>query len=240
MMLSSSGFSHIGHYREANEDRFLIDDSLGIYAVADGLGGLPGGEIASDHVITSLEQFFHTHQASFQATPEQWQTLWQHLNQQLRTHALDQGFAYPIGTTLSLLYFRERKVWWSHLGDTRIYRLRNQQIEQLTRDHTLLEQYRIEQTSPPEDLSEQSLRNSLTRCLGTEEDFDPETGCDTVNPGDRYLICSDGVWSALEEPQIQQILSDGSQTQAIALNLEQQSLQQGGQDNLSGVIVIAT
>lgn len=240
MTLLSAGFSHIGHYRDTNEDRFLIEDSLGIYAVADGLGGLPGGEIASDQVITSLKAFFNSRKHAFQGTPEQWERLWQDLNRQLRERALKEGFTYPIGTTLSLLYFRENKVWWSHLGDTRIYRLRNQQLEQLTCDHTLFEQYREEQTLPSKEVSEQSLRNSLTRCLGTEEDFDPEIHCDQVHPDDRYLICSDGVWSALEKSQIQQILSDHAGFQTIALNLEQQSLQQGGQDNLSAVIVIAT
>lgn len=241
MTFSSSGFSHIGHYRESNQDRFLNSDSLGLYAVADGLGGLPGGEVASTCVIDTLESFFSEQSQSGQtpANPAEWNQLWENLNQRLLEYAKQKGFSHPIATTLSLLYLNENIACWSHMGDTRIYRLRGNDLQRLTVDHTLLEEYRNSADAPDNEASEQNLRNSLTRCLGSDEDLVPDIQTDQIFPGDRYLICSDGVWSSLSNDLLKEIMTDGENSEAIVLNIEQESLKYGGQDNLSAVVVLA-
>ncbi len=237
MKFFSAGFSHIGHVRQWNEDAVLNHDAQGLYAVADGLGGIPGGEAASNQVVASLKSWFASNEA-FRPTPDSWRDLWQTLNDSLREEAERQGFVHPIGTTLALLFFHEQTVWWSHLGDTRVYRLRKSRLQRLTRDHTMLEKF-IDNPQDPEvvGIPEENLRHMLTRCLGSEQQFDSEITSAPLEAGDRFLICSDGVWWPLGENRIQHILSEHSTPESAILAIEKEALELDGTDNLSAVVV---
>jgi serine/threonine protein phosphatase PrpC len=238
MKLISSGFSHIGHVRQWNEDAFLNVDELGLYALADGLGGMPCGKMASNQVIEYLASWFAQNHTNFQPTPDAWRQLWEQLNRSLKDRVIEEDIPHPVATTLALLYIQQSTAWWSHLGDSRIYRLRNQHLQRLTRDHTLLEKY-IDNPQDPDvsELPEDSLRHTLTRCLGSDQQFDAEVVADTVLPGDRFLLCSDGVWWPLGDNRIQQTLSDHATPEAAVLSIEQEVLDLDGTDNLSAVVI---
>ncbi len=238
MKLLSSGFSHIGHVRQWNEDAFLNVDELGLYALADGLGGMPGGKMASNQVIEHLERWFTQNHDFFRPTPDAWRQLWERLNESLKEQAIKEKIPHPVATTLALLYVQQSTVWWSHLGDSRIYRMRNQRLQRLTRDHTLFEKF-IDNPQDPDvaDVPEGNLRHTLTRCLGADQPFDAEIASDTLLVGDRFLLCSDGVWWPLGENRIQRILSEHPTPEAAVLSIEKESLDIDGTDNLSAVVI---
>lgn len=237
--ITSAGFTHLGHRRSVNEDHYLCLDDQHLYAVADGLGGLPGGRLASEQAIERLALLFSgTADPKFTPDQEGWIRLWSDLHQQLEFLAEERGYEHQIGTTLTILYLDGATAWWSHLGDSRLYLLRNGQLTSLTSDHTMLEQYQRNPDHPDvRNMTPSQMRHMLTRCLGNRDDEPIPVGSHEILPKDRYLLCSDGVWDAIPENLITTALSDASSPAQAVQILEQQALSLGGDDNLAAVAV---
>lgn len=236
--------SHTGLVRSLNQDFLKTAADLGIALLADGMGGHRGGEVASR---VAVEAAF----ADLVATQNQMQS--DELHCQLcigqaveaANRALFETTAvHPelsgMGTTLVAAIFRERHVFYAHVGDSRLYRIRFGRLRRLTRDHSLIQQMLDDGIFANKVAArEAGVRdNILTRSLGMQEQTEVELGGRPIESGDTYLMCSDGLHGCVADAEIARILRDPDgdlQRQADAL--VDAALSQGGYDNISVVLV---
>jgi len=230
------GTSHVGKRREQNEDSLLIKPDLNLYAVADGVGGQPKGEVASYIATYLLEDLFKKHMPEAEALQEQvfnsgdtslisrglkllnvhlCQTL-SVINQSILQAAEDLPGAKGMASTLSALWLFDRFTFVMHTGDSRIYRLRNQHLVRLTQD--------------------QSQQNRLIGALGLDETVKVQVHEDIRQCGDRYLICSDGVTTHIQDHELLLLMGNPAPAKIISkiVNL---ALNRGGVDNITAIVV---
>ncbi len=242
------GRSEIGLVRAMNQDAFATLDPLGLWAVADGMGGHVGGEIAAQTAIASI-----TVQAQLSAdTLRQGQTapptfLADAIMQ--AHHAIGGRVQLEpklrgMGTTIVLLYIETTEVLTAHLahlGDSRAYRFRSGSLTQLTRDHTLIEKYLERGILTPKTARTHPERHVLTQALGMSELVSPTISSYPLDPGDLLLLCSDGLTKMLEDNDIQDIFMAGkSDPIQICDRLISEALDRGGTDNVTVVVIAPT
>lgn len=220
MHLTSHGITDPGKTRHANEDAMLVDPANQVFAVADGLGGLPGGADTSRRIIELLEQ---AEQAIDAATGQP------NLEKRiLRIHRIVAGEgieAHPFtgsGSTLTLAQITGDQLWIGHVGDSAAYLLQRRKLHKLTIDHTFGAE------NP----------NVLTQCLG-QNNADPtvEQTRVTVTPGDRLLLCSDGLNKVVSIDAIQTMLQLQESPAAICQKLIDAANACGGPDNITAIVV---
>lgn len=232
MKLSTFAHTDVGRARPENEDSYLCNDKLGIYAVADGIGGLPSGGQASQLAISTLQKIVSEH------------TVGQKLNyERIITEINDQVFKlgrvlspqFGIGSTLTFVHLTGVKLHFGHVGDSTALRLRSKALEQLTIDHTIeteLKQ-RAARGEPLALLMEN--RNALTRCIGQPPPIEGDCFSHTVLPRDRYLICSDGITRFVTQEEIAKALTDAASPEHAVKALIDRANERGGLDNSTGV-----
>jgi len=234
--------------RRRNEDAFLLAPEAGVFAVLDGMGGYAGGDIASSLAAETITHFYTAIAVDPEAT---WpfaidlnKTLAQNrvdaairlANRRIRAHRLDHHEA--MGSTVALLSVTSSRVVLGHLGDSRIYRLRAGELTQLTRDHSLYEQLRAGGVELP-PLAEFIHANVITRALGPIDDERPELAELELEPGDRFLLCTDGLSGALEPERIAALLGDSPREQACEALIDA-AFAAGSRDNITAVVVDVT
>lgn len=244
----ASACTYVGR-RKHNEDAYLLDPEVGLFAVADGMGGYAGGDVASRIAVESLAEFF-AHSGDPDAT-------WPHALDPALTFAENQidaavrlanrricrqreGALREMGSTLALLSLRTGSAVVAHLGDSRVYRLRRAAggaptLEQLTRDHSLYEQLREAGADVP-PLSEFAYANVVTRALGPQPAERPELRRVELRPGDRFLLCTDGLSGALSPERIAELLA-GSAIDEACERLVHEAYHAGSRDNITAVAV---
>ena len=228
----ASALTDTGRRRPQNEDTFVCDPPL--YAVADGVGGAQAGEIASRLAATALEE-----RAPDALGEETLVTLLQEANDRIYRHALEDPAAAGMGTVVTALLVDEAagRVAIGHVGDSRAYRLRDDVLEQLTADHSLVgELVRAGQLST-EEAEQHPHRSVITRAVGTEPSVEVETLSVDAEPGDLYLICSDGLTDIVRDAEIAElILGAGKEPDAAAEALVAAANRNGGIDNITVVL----
>jgi serine/threonine protein phosphatase PrpC len=235
--------THVGR-RENNEDASCALPELGLYAVADGLGGYEGGEVASLLATRTLAEFVARRRDELDRSPpsseEEQFDLWEDILVEgfCRAHeaivAAQVGPLAMMGSTLAAVLVPDGVAIICHVGDSRVYLLRDE-LRQLTRDHTLYAEVLARGAEVPADLRS-SLRNELTRALGIEGGDAPDTLRVPVRPGDVFLICSDGVYDSLPLEEIRCTLQGGDPRQACE-SLVRKGYEQGGSDNMTAVVI---
>jgi serine/threonine protein phosphatase PrpC len=242
--------SDIGLRRKRNDDAYTIYDTAAtitvhngrgvLFAVADGLGGHACGHLASQLVCHELKAFFGD---SFSAcSPDQVARRLAELVERIDLRIKEKAVADPacedMATTLSALAITENWAVTGHVGDSRIYRLRKDRLEQLTSDHTFVQEMIDEGELTPESVANHPLRNVLTRALGTQEPLEKvDTGTVEVAPGDHFLLCSDGLHNMMSSKTITAILKSQTDAKKSAQKLLQKALQNGGRDNVTVIVV---
>ncbi len=244
MKISSAGRSHIGR-RDNNEDSYCVEPGLGLFVVADGMGGYEGGEVASALAVEAVRELVQRDRADADAT-------WPFRLQPGLTRdenliavgaraahsaicAHKQGRRAQMGSTLvSLLVGREQAVI-GHVGDSRVYRWRAGELEQLTRDHSLHAEMQAAGMTDVPSRAACGFANVITRALGTQC-AEPELRREPLRAGDRFLLCSDGLIEQLEDPAIREILSTPGAEQACE-RLIDAALRLGTRDNITAVVV---
>jgi len=228
----ASALTDTGRRRPHNEDTFVCDPPL--YAVADGVGGAQAGEIASRLAAAALEE--RAPEALGEETLEE---LLHEANDRIYRHALEDPTAAGMGTVVTALLVDEATgtVAIGHVGDSRAYRLRGDTLEQLTADHSLVgELVRSGQLST-EEAEQHPHRSVITRAVGTEPSVEVETLSVEAEPGDLYLICSDGLTDIVRDPEIAElILAAGKDPDAAAQALVAAANRNGGIDNITVVL----
>jgi protein phosphatase len=234
-----------GRVRGNNEDTIAFEPSLGLVLLADGMGGYNGGEVASGMAIALLQASFGRWlaHAGPQAHPKAIKRALQAGTDEANAAILEAGIAnvqlQGMGTTLVLAAFGSHRAIVGHIGDSRCYRLRGDQLELLTRDHSLLQEQLDAGAITPEQAVMSPHRNLVTRALGIERHVDLEMHEHGVMPGDLYLLCSDGLSEMVSSAQIFTILLQDIGLPEKATLLVATANENGGRDNISVVLARA-
>ena len=232
MLIASSGHSDVGFVREKNEDSFLVDESKGIYAVADGVGGLPFGALASRLAV----RFFGSlvHDAGICSTEEEFRGIAHSVHKNIVECGSLVGGENGIGTTFSGLRMIGNKMLFAHVGDSSIFLKNGQGLSKISKNHTLGDEL-IEKHGPEaaDDMPEHYM-HTLTRCMGQDIDFDVDVGVRELVAGDVFLICSDGVTNMVQTSDIAEMLGS-MEPQPFVRALIDLANQNGGTDNSTAV-----
>jgi protein phosphatase len=200
-----------------------------LFAVADGMGGHQGGEVASKLALDRLRKATDGEIALVEAVQDANKTVFEKAAQ-------DPGLA-GMGTTLTAFLAEGETLRMAHVGDSRAYLLRDDDLQRITKDHTVVERLVEEGRLTPMEAEIHPQRSILTRAIGVEGDVQVDQGSIEARPGDRLLLCSDGLTGMVGEPEIQRILEEQEQPQAAADALVNAANEAGGQDNITAVVI---
>jgi len=211
----SASHTDVGRVRHINEDAFLDSQEQRLWVVADGMGGQSRGDFASSAVVKQLRTF--PPQGSLLANLQDLEARLQAANEQCRTAFRK----HRPGTTVAAMHAHGNYCFCLWAGDSRVYRLRDRQLEQLTEDHSLAQRTHV-----------------LTRAVGIRENLELDLRYSPVQHGDRYLLCSDGLYNPVEFPELRSLLAQGTAEEACTA-LVDSALAGGGRDNITVIVVDA-
>ena len=227
-----------GRKRPSNEDAFGYSVEHGAYVVCDGMGGAAAGEIASSIAVDEAMASLSARKAGTSLIDAAQQAV-ATANHAIYSRAKRNERLNGMGTTLVGLVVEEKHVCVINVGDSRCYRLRRGQLEQLTADHSLVEeQVRMGRMTRTQALNS-PMRNMITRALGTQTSVTPDCFPLEVEPGDLFLLCSDGLTRELSDMTIQALLTGTIPLQERCDRLVQAAKKAGGQDNITCLLVQA-
>ena len=243
MKSRSAGLTDVGRVRSGNEDNLLVEPAISLFAVADGIGGHAAGEVASRMAIETLGDSIGKNgreglnpESAGQRLVEAFQQGNRKICDSVQTRDEWRG----MGTTIVALMTLEDQAVIGHVGDSRAYLLRGGELQRLTNDHSWVsDQVRLGLMTDDE-AHKHPLRNIVTRAMGNRLDLQVELTRHGIEPGDLFLLCSDGLNSMLGDDQIQELLNaNRSDPEKACRALVDAANQQGGEDNVT-VIVVAT
>jgi serine/threonine protein phosphatase PrpC len=248
--LASAALTDPGRQRAENEDACAEFPGARLYIVADGMGGRAAGGVAAQLGIEEIERFFREQQA---APRRPWPfpmnralsfgtnllaVGFKVANQRIRAAAAARAEYHRMGATAAALAVGETQVVVAHVGDVRVYRLRAGALTPLTRDHSVIEEVRAARPDMTEvELGAIANRAVVTRALGTREEVEASVTTHALGRGDLYLLCSDGLWSAVEPNHLAQLLGAGLDLRTTARSLVDAANQAGGPDNITALLV---
>lgn len=236
--MKSAWWSDTGKVRENNEDSVLVDDKRGLFLLADGMGGLRAGEVASALAVRTAHEWLIEHHLAETAGAEVAALL---NGAMLAAHnaILADAASNPehagMGTTLELLAVREGWAFISHVGDSRVYHMR-ERLRQVTRDHNMAGRLLAQGVAP--EMINPYFRHILTQALGGVEELMPDIEIIDLHAGDLLLLCSDGLNEMLDDAEIEAILRQRSDLLSAVEALIDVANKAGGVDNVSVVIVL--
>ncbi len=235
-----------GRARSNNEDSVAADDDVALAVLADGMGGYNAGEVAS-YMATS---FIHDElgrwlrEASAQAPDAEvrraMDTCVDNANRAIYNAAHSNPQYAGMGTTLVMAVFRDNRVLLGHVGDSRCYRLREGKLQQITRDHSLLQEQIDAGLITPEQAAFSANKNLVTRAVGVEDTVLLEIHQHDVQTGDLFLLCSDGLSDMLDDDGIAEVLLQHDSLAQCTLALIDAANEAGGKDNISVILGRAT
>lgn len=222
----------VGKVRANNQDALIVSEKLRLYGVADGMGGHKGGEVAStsarDDLLRELEGKTPSVAALSGAIEE--------VNRQIYHQQEHDDALTGMGTTLSVLWMSDNFVYIGHVGDSRVYLLRDGEFKQMTLDHSLVEQLVREGVLTEEEAKNHPMRNIITRAIGTDESVEVDVVVEERRKGDLWLACSDGLHGLVDDRQMRDALRQYAPEKAADVLLKA-ALDAGGRDNVTLVIV---
>jgi len=240
--------SDVGRVRKNNEDNFLADTVNGLFVVADGMGGHEHGELASQRATESVRNYIHNAMSGIKAfaldpSPERRAWLQQIIEGAVQAANLEvfklaeqKGVAGNMGTTLSMLLFvSPNEALLGHVGDSRIYRIRNKEVKQLTDDQTLVQEQLRKGLVRIEDAAHVPFGNTLLQAVGYRERVAPDILWLELEPGDQFLLCSDGLSNYLIEDEIVTVFSQARGEQIVP-RLIACANARGGRDNITAIV----
>jgi protein phosphatase len=237
-----------GRVREHNEDAVFVDPARGLAILADGMGGYNAGEVASSIAISFIASALET--SFFDPVPgEAGEAGWPDVgrcfaksiglaNTAIYNASLNEPTCAGMGTTLVMALFFDDRVTVGHIGDSRLYRLRDGEFTGVTRDHSLLQAQIDHGMITVEEARYAHNRNLVTRALGVEPEVESEIHVYGVAPGDLYLLCSDGLNDMVPDEAIHEVLQTSSDDLDLAAErLIRTANENGGRDNVSVILV---
>jgi serine/threonine protein phosphatase PrpC len=224
--------SDVGRGRSENEDAYLVDEDRHLYAVADGMGGHRAGEVASATAIESLRDAYQAGRPLDEAVEEANAAVFAKASAHLEMRGM--------GTTLTAVALLDDHIaLLGHVGDSRAYLMRAGDVTRVTEDHSLVEQLVREGRLSPEDAASHPQKAIITRALGIDPEIEVDTYRIDLRPGDRLLLCSDGLTNMVNDDGIAGVLSRQADPQRAAETLIDMANRAGGDDNITVVVVDA-
>ncbi len=244
IQIASYGLSDTGLVRKNNEDVWGSLPQHHLYVLADGMGGHQAGEVASREtclfIMSFLRNAFEKEKIELMSSDEVGDLVRlafietnHFVNQLSLTHELLRG----MGTTLVCLYFHEDSCIIAHVGDSRIYRARNDELKQLTSDHSLVRQLADSGKKSAWQVEEASVKNIITRAIGTEAFVEPTVDVAKVKENDLYLLCSDGLTDLVSSDEINQVLKATLTVEEKVRSLIAKAKRKGGHDNITCICI---
>jgi protein phosphatase len=251
MHIVAAGLSDVGLQREHNEDSFCILPEFDLFVVADGMGGHKAGDVASRMATHTIASFFRATQSEDATWPFHFDP---HLsmaenrlitgiklaNKQIFEASLANHAVHGMGTTVvGALFSKERNsVYVAHVGDSRAYMVWNGQIAQLTRDHSLVNDFLLVMPDMTKEQQAELPKNVITRALGMQDSVTVDLVPAAPKVGDRYLLCSDGLSGMLTDEEIRDVVVQAGDDLDLAVkNLIQRANDNGGEDNCTVVLL---
>ncbi|HEX9082575.1 MAG TPA: Stp1/IreP family PP2C-type Ser/Thr phosphatase [Holophagaceae bacterium] len=248
MAIRAAGLTDVGCVRKHNEDSFLAEPDLGLFVVADGLGGHAAGEVASQIVVERVGQFVAETREKDRTWPLEYDTRLSFDGNRLKVALLlsDQAITEDIrrnperetmGSTVVACLVHGRRATLAHVGDSRAYLLNDQGIHQLTRDHSWVAEQVANGILTPSEARVHPFRNVITQALGNGGDLEVEVQEFELENSDQLLLCSDGLSGMVGDAQIWDIVRRASNPQMAVETLIAQARENGGEDNITAVLV---
>jgi serine/threonine protein phosphatase PrpC len=247
MKIRSAGVTHVGKVRSSNEDHFGVFDDLGLYVVADGMGGHAAGEVASLMAVETIRESFQSGgsertqptSASYDASRRVAGAI-ERANLRIFAAGQDDVNLSGMGTTVATLWIDGTSAYVAHVGDSRVYRMRGAVLEQVTTDHSLINDYLNRGIMTADEASTHPMKHVLVRALGTGPSVLVDVQTLTLEPNDLLLLCTDGLSNVIPSSDIVATLN----APGVDLSLRCQQLvdvanRYGGLDNITAVLVWA-
>jgi serine/threonine protein phosphatase PrpC len=234
-----------GLARENNEDSVTVDDPTRLGILADGMGGYNAGEVASGMATTFIKSELGRwlaqagRHANAREVRRAMEICVDNANRSIFNAANSNPQYSGMGTTLVVGVFQDGRLMLGHIGDSRCYRLRNNHLEQITKDHSLLQEQMDAGLITPEQAATSTNKNLVTRALGVEDAVLLEVNEHKVDPGDLFLMCSDGLSDMLDDDAIAQVLMGDGSLEQKTVQLIDAANANGGRDNISVLLAQA-
>ncbi|MEM8607131.1 MAG: PP2C family serine/threonine-protein phosphatase [Myxococcota bacterium] len=248
MQYHSAGLTDVGQRRKLNEDAFMVDDTLGLYVVADGMGGHAAGEIASQEAVDTVRGMVmrgqealdrvaggDTSESSLRAAIRVVESAVQAATYMVFGLAQHDPEQQGMGTTVSVLAMCGNYGITAQVGDSRIYLVRGQRATPLTEDHTLVAWQLKQGIITEAEAARSPHRNVITRAVGSREYVQVDTGFIEVQPSDCFMLCSDGLHGYLEDAEIPDVIEMGPS--GAAQRFIHIANSRGGRDNITAIVV---
>jgi len=244
-----SGKTDTGRVREMNEDCILLNNEFGFAVLADGMGGHQGGEIASAMAVSGIAQDLSGAAGTLDSASEEQQsdiirellnkTICQ-INKEIYITAESKEQYKGMGTTVVVALCHNTKLFYAHVGDSRLYRLRDNELTQLTRDHSLVNEL-LEQGyyKTQQEADNAGQKNVITRAVGIANSAKVDVDEVEVQENDLFFLCSDGVSDMISDEIILECLQSSSDHEQVLMQIIEKSCAAGGRDNISAIIIQA-
>jgi protein phosphatase len=250
MRAVAAGLTDVGLQRDHNEDSFAILQDHELYIVADGMGGHRAGDVASKLATEAIVDFFRATAAEDFTWPFHFDSRMSEeenrlltgikiANRQIVERSTRQRECHGMGTTVvgALFSGKKNKMYLGHVGDSRAYRVRGTEIKQMTRDHSLVNDYLLAMPELTEEQKSELPKNVITRALGMQEHVSVDLQGDDTLVGDCYILCSDGLSGMIEDSEILDIVSQTANIEEACRKLIALANEHGGRDNTTLILV---
>ncbi len=232
----------MGNVREKNEDAFLVEVQIGLFGVVDGMGGHPGGALAAKSVAEGLAAMmcreFKMMKTRQRRSLRDWiERCIGEQSRELCFQGLNKAGFADMGATVAIVLLLNGRAYAANLGDSRVYRLRSGRLSQLSRDHSVIAELLEAGEIGPREVPGHYARGLLTQYVGMPEEVRPHVRSVSLEPGDRFLLCTDGLTDMVDDAGITQILTAHADAQQVADTLVQTANEEGGLDNTTVVVV---
>jgi protein phosphatase len=244
------GISDVGLQREHNEDSFAVLSDYGLAIVADGMGGHRAGDVASRLATEAIGEFFRKTANEDATWPFHFDpnltdeenrllTSIRLANRQIYEHSTRSHDLRGMGTTVvgALFSRKKNKMFIGHVGDSRAYRVRAGAIQQMTRDHSLVNDYLAAMPDMTEEQRSELPKNVITRALGMQDNVEVDIQSDECHPGDVYLLCSDGLSGMITDQEMERVVSTSGDLDDLCKRLIALANEHGGEDNITAVVI---
>ncbi len=242
-----AGKTDVGQVRAHNEDQLLVPSEMAIGVVSDGMGGHACGEVASELTIETIDEFYKRTQEDVAPTwplrmpqaeleRDRITTAIKLANSRIFETAQAEAEKKGMGCTVDMIYFVQERAFIGHVGDSRVYRIRHGVMEQVTEDHSLLNDYKRMKEMSGEEVQNFPHKNVVVRALGLAEQVKVDVIVEESVLGDVYLLCTDGLTDMLTDDEISEIVQGHERLDSACAKLIEAANDAGGKDNITAVI----
>jgi protein phosphatase len=236
--MNVEGLTNIGLIRNTNQDNFLINKKYNLFLVADGMGGHESGDVASSIAVKTVEEFFEKYWNN-KSTADLLEKAFKEANRAINNYSKKFGENYLMGTTLTAAVINNKTAYIAHVGDSRAYLINKDTIKLITTDHSYVRELVRNGSISEEEAVLHPHKNILTRALGIDKEVNFDLLEITLEKNDLLLLCTDGLFNCLSDELIHNIVKKAACLKEANQNLINESLNFGGEDNITVVLIEA-